>query len=134
MKTCTLCNTAKDLTAFVKSNRNKSGLASRCKDCIRGLSRNYRKDKPVECAASARNSMLKREYGLTSTEYERMLDQQGGGCRVCGQTDHDRRLAVDHDHRTGAIRGLLCKRCNLVLGKVDDDTTLLKALSDYLNE
>ncbi len=134
MKTCTLCQTTKDLSSFVKSKRNKSGLAAHCKDCVRVRSRDYRKSNPVECAASARNSMLKREYGLDSTQYETMLEQQQGGCRVCGQVDHDRRLAVDHDHRTGEIRGLLCKRCNLVLGKVDDDLTLLKALSDYLNE
>ena len=134
MKTCTLCNTTKDFAAFVTNKRSKSGLTSRCKDCVRTLSRNYRKNNPAECAASARNSMLKREYGLNSAGYQQMLDRQGGGCRVCGQVDHDRHLAVDHDHRTGAIRGLLCKRCNLVLGKVDDDTTLLKALSDYLNE
>lgn len=134
MKACTLCLTTKDLSEFVKSNRNKSGYTARCKDCVRDNSKRYRESNPVECAASARNSALKREYGIDSVEYELMLSQQNGGCRVCGQVDHDRRLAVDHDHRTGAVRGLLCKRCNLVLGKVDDDTTLLKALSDYLNE
>jgi hypothetical protein len=52
------------------------------------------------------------ELGLSLDDYERLLAAQGGGCALCGRKPKTRRLDVDHDHRTGKIRGLLCQRCN----------------------
>ena len=53
--------------------------------------------------------------GVDDVEYTRRLEAQGGGCAICGATPKTRRLHVDHDHRTGAVRGLLCHRCNRAL-------------------
>lgn len=50
--------------------------------------------------------------GITAEEYDLRLAAQGGGCAICGATPKTRRLHVDHDHKTGAVRGLLCLRCN----------------------
>lgn len=80
-----------------------------------------------------RHRALKCKFGITIDEYEAMLVQQGGGCAVCGRTNvDDRQLAVDHDHETGKIRGLLCHHCNVVLGHVKDDSARLRQLIVYL--
>ena len=56
-----------------------------------------------------------RQLGVTDDEYARLLQAQNGGCAICGATPKTRRLDVDHDHRTGEIRGLLDHRCNRAL-------------------
>lgn len=56
-----------------------------------------------------------KQLGVTDDAYARLLAAQGGGCAICGATPKTRRLHVDHDHRTGAVRGLLCHRCNRYL-------------------
>lgn len=82
---------------------------------------------------------LRREYGVTLEQYNEMLKKQGGVCRICkqGETALDqlgnvRTLSVDHCHSTGVIRGLLCLRCNRVLGMVEDQPWLLKMMAMYV--
>ena len=68
-------------------------------------------------ALSKRSARLRAMYNMTHNDYLTMLANQGGGCAICGQPPaNGMHLAVDHDHATGAIRGLLCTRCNLQLG------------------
>lgn len=63
---------------------------------------------------------IRKTYGITLAEYDEMLAEQHGVCKICGGVDpNGRRLAVDHDHVTGAVRGLLCVRCNLALGQYE---------------
>jgi hypothetical protein len=69
---------------------------------------------------------------MTDIQYDEMLKLQGGACACCKQSPKGERLAVDHDHRTGIVRALLCRRCNLVLGKVHDDSDLLSRLAEYV--
>lgn len=75
-----------------------------------------------------------RRYGLRPGEYDEMLEAGGGVCWICGEpeTVPDRRLAIDHDHTAHQVRGLLCTRCNQVLGRMDDDVDLLRRMADYL--
>lgn len=74
-----------------------------------------------------------RVYGVGADEYAARLAAQGGGCAICGARPRTRRLAVDHNHRTGAVRGLLCYRCNhLLLGAGHDSETLILRAADYL--
>jgi Recombination endonuclease VII len=76
---------------------------------------------------------MRRLYGLTVAEYNDLLSRQGGGCAICGQQRRPReRLHVDHDHGTGEVRGILCTRCNTVLGRMEDSIDLLKAALTYL--
>jgi dCMP deaminase len=76
---------------------------------------------------------LKTEHNMAILEYDSMLDKQGGVCAACKRPpEQDEVLCVDHDHSTGKRRGLLCVRCNLTLGMVKDNPTLIKALLGYL--
>jgi hypothetical protein len=83
-----------------------------------------------------RRRMWLRKYGITIEQYAEMYDEQMGGCAICGKQCgmyQDRAgLFVDHDHKTGFVRGLLCFRCNTGLGKFMDDPALLGAALTYL--
>jgi len=70
--------------------------------------------------------------GLTAQEYEDMFVSQKGVCAICRLKDSKQRLAVDHNHKTGKIRGLLCGKCNKGLGLFDDAHILLTKASQYL--
>jgi hypothetical protein len=85
-------------------------------------------------AISDRKSHLKRKYGLTLEQYDAMLEAQGGVCAICRQPrPEERTLHVDHDHDTGAIRGLLCFTCNNALGDFRDEPELFHAAAEYLD-
>lgn len=77
-------------------------------------------------AGKDREYHLKKQFGLTQAEYERRLEEQGGGCAVCGNPPGKTSLHVDHDHDTGALRGLLCMRCNNALGLFREQPQLLE--------
>jgi hypothetical protein len=79
-----------------------------------------------------RNMALMYHYGISLEEYNKMLSAQGGSCAICSCVPGLRRLAVDHNHSTGKVRGLLCGPCNRALGILSDDPALLRAASDYL--
>ena len=82
---------------------------------------------------SLRKTHLKTKYGLTPEDYDRMLEDQAGGCAICGKPPRpDISLHVDHDHETGRIRGLLCFTCNNGLGQFRDDPELLIAAATYV--
>lgn len=84
--------------------------------------------------AYSRNRGLQQKYALKPGDYERMLADQQGVCAVCGTSGEGKRpLHVDHDHATGAIRGLLCQPCNLGLGNFQDQIVLLKSAIGYLS-
>lgn len=77
--------------------------------------------------------MLKRDYGITEAEYQTLYAAQGGLCAICrGPQPHGVRLAVDHDHATGAVRGLLCNTCNQVVGYVEKRAAAISAAHAYL--
>jgi hypothetical protein len=84
-------------------------------------------------ARRMRAGHLKRKYGITIDDYEAMLVAQGGGCAICHAPEPEgHSLHVDHDHDTGAVRGLLCFNCNAGLGKFGEDIELLSAAVVYL--
>lgn len=88
--------------------------------------------------ARKRRATLGRLYGITPEEYDRLLEDQGGVCAICRKPStmrihgHVARLAIDHDHETKQIRGLLCGPCNQLLGSVNDDPDVLTAAIAYL--
>lgn len=73
------------------------------------------------------------KYGIAENDYNKMLVAQGGVCGICGKTNSSRkRLFIDHNHETGEVRGLLCCRCNLVLGQLMDNVDLVLKVALYL--
>ena len=86
-----------------------------------------------------RNSQLQRTFGIDLNDYIRMAVEQNNLCAICGQPETQMRggkvkaLAVDHNHTTGTIRGLLCSDCNTGLGKLRDSQTILNAAIAYLD-
>lgn len=74
-----------------------------------------------------------RRYGMSLAEYDELLLKQEGVCAICKQVDScGRRLSVDHDHVTGKIRGLLCVKCNVAMGNMDDSIDKLESMIKYL--
>ncbi len=86
---------------------------------------------------AVRRCNLKKKYDLTPEEYEAMLEKQGGVCAICKSEERSGnrvRLAVDHNHKTGKVRGLLCSGCNTALGQFNEDLPRMKAALAYLLE
>ena len=94
---------------------------------------------------ASRKHNLKYRYGITEEDYEKLLVQQKYSCKICGQkpdkcqtqpdkcqTQPDKPLYVDHCHQTKAIRGLLCHKCNIALGHMNDNPEQLERAAAYL--
>lgn len=86
------------------------------------------------CASmAAHERRLEQTYGIDGDEYRRIMAVQGGRCAICQNRPASIRFAVDHDHQTGEVRGILCKRCNHdLLGAAHDDVTMLWRALSYL--
>ena len=98
--------------------------------------RNWRARNIEKVRAYARRSMLLfklKRLGLTERDYEDRLTAQGNKCAVC-KKDKNHKLAwmLDHNHKTGKFRGILCGHCNSALGHAHDDPMILRALAAYL--
>lgn len=81
------------------------------------------------------DASFRRHYSFALADYNKMLESQGCVCAICKQlnvTKRSPRLVVDHDHKSGKIRGLLCHRCNCGLGYFKDDLGLLQGAAEYL--
>jgi hypothetical protein len=133
-KRCPGCDRTLPRSAF--GVRVNGFSRARCRSCdVRGFTewraRNRERDR-----ASQRRKDLRLRHGITEADYDRMLARQGGRCAICGDMAPAgrRRFSVDHDHRTGRRRGLLCDRCNLGVGLFLDDPEILAAAAAYLNE
>lgn len=94
--------------------------------------RNYLKNRLKNNPAHYRERDLKRKYGITLADYLRLMDEQNHECAICADPSNGRRLDVDHCHSTGKVRGLLCRRCNLILGHAEDEPEVLILAASYL--
>ena len=81
---------------------------------------------------TSRDRYLRRTYGITEAQYQQLLEAGGGGCWICGKPPKKRALHVDHDHKTGRVRGILCWRCNRGLQHYTDEPARLRAAATYL--
>jgi len=92
-----------------KENNRKYYL--RHKDNIKAKSATYYKDNKEKVLSK----LIFKTYGITTECYKEMLEKQGNGCEICGKKGK-KALAIDHNHKTGTVRGLLCNECNLSVG------------------
>ncbi|WP_432421584.1 endonuclease VII domain-containing protein [Nocardia brasiliensis] len=125
---CVSCFTVKPRSDFDNGRLNRKGVRYHCKQCRR-----------AERAQLPRlRAKRVQQYGLTVEDYDRMWNEQDGKCAICRRPQQryaDGRLielSVDHCHKTGRVRGLLCSGCNRALGYMDDNPDWLSAASDYL--
>ena len=133
MKTCTTCSTVKPLSEFHRGADYKDGYRSKCKKCM-SIHNKERYSTP-EHKQKARKWSYKRRYGITPTDYDLMLSDQNGVCKICGSKDSkkgDHRFMVDHCHTTGKVRGLLCGPCNSAIGLLGDNISTLQNAINYL--
>lgn len=125
VKRCAKCGGEKHLTEFYAARNRADGLQHWCKGCCKAA----RRPNPQ----AARKANIKFHYGLTMDEHDALLEKQGGVCAICREPPEGLWLNVDHDHSSGAVRGLLCNRCNTGLGLFQDDTRTLRAAVEYLD-
>lgn len=86
----------------------------------------------VDTPENKRQRCIVRKYGMTLDGYRELSDSQNGKCAICGNDNGGISLCIDHDHKTGKVRGLLCTLCNKGLGHFEDDKLLLLSAIDYL--
>lgn len=146
MQVCGKCSTPKPLEQFWRNRRRKNGRCSVCIECrstqnqkryaenrasILEADRNrYHKD-----PSKSREKHLKRKYGITIEDYNKLKTKQGCRCAVCNSHESIEKngvFQVDHCHETGAVRGLLCVRCNFMIGYSRDNHETLRSAADYL--
>lgn len=135
-KYCPKCKRIKKLDKFNKSN---GGFSSHCTLCCRDLSKKYydpkkNSEKYNDNKDAVRNDRLKRKFGITLKEYNEKLISQEEKCAICGKVveDNGKALAVDHNHNTGEVRGLLCNNCNAAVGFVGENIDIAKKMIKYL--
>lgn len=145
MKECSKCRIKKPFSSFSTRKNRPSGLVSECKACASSRSRESELKKkmqdPVAFERTKADRYLRHTYNITIDQYEKMFMEQEGLCAICGQEQQlGIRLCVDHDHSCcpgerscgKCIRKLLCNRCNTTLGKVNENTTLLNGMINYI--
>lgn len=133
-KWCSKCGTNKPRTEFYRHGRAKGGVHSYCKECEKAAARQLNAAKPERLAVINRRAKLKATYGMTLEAYDALLEAQGGGCAICRvrEPGGKGRFHVDHSHKTGEVRGLLCHLCNIGLGHFRDDVSTLTNAINYL--
>jgi hypothetical protein len=137
-KKCSDCGKVRLLKNFHRDNSRKDKHHPYCKKCVHIRNEKFRKS--PRGRACAKRKYVKYLYGLSSEKYEQMVKKQKGKCAICGKAETRKlngsvvRLSVDHDHKTGKVRELLCNHCNAMLGFVNDDVELLKKVIYYLEK
>ena len=155
MIVCYTCSKEKEDTEYHVDKTRKTGRKGSCKECLnsynksnyslekgRAKNKRWRELNKNKTKMFYRKWALKRQYGITLEEYDDMLKKQQGLCYLCGlpetaskaTKDGVKNLAVDHCHKTGKVRKLLCTKCNTAIGLLNDDIGLVKRLAQYLEE
>jgi len=145
---CTVCKEKKEFSKFYLRTAvsKRTGLNLRYSNCKECFKRQRRIDYPRHRDREM-NWRLLTKYGIGKDEYDLMLEAQGGTCKICNKGGHIRKkgsrkgkagtpipLNVDHNHKTGQIRGLLCLNCNTGIGHFKDSIDLIKKALEYLEK
>ena len=131
-KVCISCKNKKHVSKFyiIKNSKRPSGA---CLVCDTKRSTEWQKNNPEK----HKNTKLLSKYGLSLNKYNKLLKEQKNRCAICrknpkGISKRSKLLHVDHDHSTKKIRGLLCHKCNLGIGHLNDDLSIVRNAVRYL--
>jgi Recombination endonuclease VII len=130
MKECRVCKEYKIPSQFPKNNKTWDGRSSQCKSCLNLKNRGL--------TSSRRKASVKRCYNVSLEFIDQLYTDQEGKCVICGvfKPYHGGRgaggLVIDHDHKTGKIRGLLCTHCNVMIGMAKENLDILRKAQEYL--
>ena len=150
LKVCGDCKVEKPASEFNKDKGKLDGLHWCCVVCRK----KYRQQPKVKAATSEYNKAqrlknpeatkkrdreytLRRYWGMTTDEFEKLMIKHNRKCGICGKKERSsakKPLVIDHDHKTGAIRGLLCDNCNRGIGLLQDSKKLLQNAIAYLDQ
>ena len=146
MKKCNKCLLEKTLDNFFKDKNSIDGHYSICKECKTKRTLAWRaknkdtynrkmREYQAEHKDNRRDCDYKRTYGITLEDFNTRLREQGNVCAICKKANKStkRHFAVDHNHKTGEIRGILCYGCNRALHILDSEELLIAAI-EYLNK
>jgi hypothetical protein len=152
-KECKKCGLALPAKKFPISKSTRDGLSSWCRSCQNQATVDWQSRNPEKHSKAVRanqvkdprrykSNVLRYKYGIDMAEYDRLFEAQGGKCAGCARpgahlaSDAPRqdKLHVDHCHKTEAVRGLLCRACNMALGGLEDDRERLLSLVAYLDK
>lgn len=141
-KTCTKCAKEKPINQFSLARQGKRGpvYRSNCKVCQATDARKWFHNNKERNRDNKFRHKLQETYGMTVEDYYVLHDQQNGVCAICGNEEASKhgktgttfRLAVDHCHTTGKVRGLLCQNCNRAIGLLGDNANRLRTAASYL--
>jgi hypothetical protein len=133
-KTCFTCKRTIPADRFGKDNKSLDGLRYSCKKCEQQYTRKWRQNNPKKYKEANKKASLKYLFGMTLTEYNAMITAQNNACAICNTSFSifKKQPSVDHCHKSGKVRALLCTKCNPGLGLFNDNTTLLRAAISYL--
>lgn len=133
---CIECGKENNKRPEVKAQKNKSAAKFRQTKRYKDYQKEYHKTEAYKLKTKRWNFKIR--YGITIEEFDRMTEEQNGVCVICGKKETKKNqyrlthLAVDHDHETEKIRGLLCHNCNVALGMVKEDIVILEKMKQYL--
>jgi len=149
-KRCPECEVVKPLDDFYRNKSSADGRGGYCRPCQLAYMRtpkrakhaaDYQRERHADPALKRRHvdkqreAHLRRRYGLAVEDYDAMVEAQGGVCLLCKHPQKDgRRLAVDHCHDSGRVRGLLCNACNVLLHKIETRAVSIEAVAVYLKD
>lgn len=143
---CSTCGSSKPSSEFYRHNKHKRGYRYSCKECTKKYAIEWNRDNPPKRLETNRKwaianrkalkaSHLRCTYGITQEEYDAMVISQGGLCAICRRKPKGRSLDVDHSHRTGRVRALLCGPCNTAIGLLrENPDTMLEAVRYVLRD
>lgn len=141
MKTCCKYKVKKSLADFHKDKSKIDGLYPMCKVCTKEKSRIWHKNNleygrkyNLGYRSQRKDQTLKRVYGISLEEHQKMLKEQNNRCAICLKEIAGKGCHVDHDHTSSKVRGLLCSKCNSGLGLFVDNVEALQRAVIYLNK
>jgi hypothetical protein len=140
-KFCPGCRNERPIDAFGVDRKRPNGRDPYCRDCKRSRNRDtYHRNKHKRDISKCVATTKRCKYGISREEHDLLVRVHAGRCAICGRPETMVRrgkvqaLCIDHDHRSGKVRGLLCSFCNLVIGYAREDAEILRKATMYLEK